>query len=180
MTKIIRVDELLREMVTFAGDNRKFCDKTGMKQSNLSNYLSNKSQMKPRTFLKYAFKLFGEPPAFRILAQYQKPVPKWPTNDFKNSAGVYAFYDSAFRIIYFGKAKDFYSEIRQRLSMPATNIRIPGRTERPLFRDITHYISAFEIVRGDPDFRHDVEILVLHALVNSALNKNVGNFKRTC
>jgi hypothetical protein len=45
-------------------------------------------------------------------------------------------------------------------------------------REITKYVSAYKIVRGDETFRHDIEVFGLRFLVNNTFNKNGGSFKR--
>jgi predicted ArsR family transcriptional regulator len=47
------------------------------------------------------------------------------------------------------------------------------------FREIATYLSAYAIIRGDADFRHDVEAFGLRIMVNNTFNKNGAAFKRT-
>ncbi|MCA9772719.1 MAG: hypothetical protein KC466_09955 [Myxococcales bacterium] len=93
-------------------------------------------------------------------------------------SGVYALYDSAMRIIYFGKATNLYTEVRQTLNRAVQEVRPWTGAKNLQFKDISSYLSAYSLSRGDRDFRHDVEAFALRLLVNNTFNKKGAGFKR--
>ncbi len=171
--------EFLTKLVDWAGGRSAFCRLTNIRPPNLSAYLSGAKSISWKRLELAARHVFGEPPAFVPLVEgwdMSKGLPK--VSQVGHEPGIYSFFDSARRTIYFGKATDLYAEIRQTLRRKATGIR-DFRGKRNLqFKTITAYLSAFRIIRGDADFRHDVENLGLNVLVNSTLNKHGGRFKR--
>jgi len=60
----------------------------------------------------------------------------------------------------------------------STEVRPWTGTRNLKFKTIANYLSAFDMPRGDADYRHDVEAFVLRILVNNTFNKNIGTFKR--
>jgi hypothetical protein len=83
------------------------------------------------------------------------------------------------RLLYCGRAKSLRKEVNQTLRRDAKGIRTwPGHGS-PRFSDLAAYLSPYRIVRGDSDFLHDAEALVLRLSVNNTLNANRGHFKRT-
>jgi hypothetical protein len=93
--------------------------------------------------------------------------------------GVYALFDSARRAVYFGKATDLYAEVRQTLSREVSHVKSPVSAKKLHFKDVSAYLSAYRIPRGDGTFRHDLESLVLRVMRNNTFNKNFGKFTRT-
>ena len=91
--------------------------------------------------------------------------------------GLYAFFDSAMRVIYFGKATNLYKELRQTWQRRVSAVR-PWSNHKVQFKDVAAYVSAYEITRADSKFRHDTEALVLRILVNNTFNNNRGKFIR--
>jgi hypothetical protein len=168
--------EFLERLVDWAGSRREFCDATSIKASNLTSYLNGSKRLSWDRLEKAARHLLGRPPAFKPLVQGNPGLPTLA--QVGRVTGVYAFFDSGMRVIYFGKATDLYAEIRQTWNREVTAVR-PWLKGKLKFRDVTAYISAYEVVRGDADFRHDVEALGLRILMNSTLNKRRGTFKRT-
>ena len=82
------------------------------------------------------------------------------------------------RTLYYGKAANLYTEVRQTLGRRIKEVR-PWTGARNLsFLDITTYISAYGIERGDVDFRHDIETLCHKLFVNNTFNIKSGDFKR--
>jgi hypothetical protein len=68
--------------------------------------------------------------------------------------------------------------VRQTLGCKVGEVK-PWTGARNLrFRDVTAYVSAYEIKRGEATFRHDVEALGLRLFVNNTYNRNHGGFKR--
>jgi hypothetical protein len=99
--------------------------------------------------------------------------------DLPKVAGIYAFFDSAMRAVYYGKATNLYAEVRQTLRRKIKEVRPWTGAKNLAFSHITTYISAYEIVRGDGDFRHDLEALFHRVFVNNTFNIKSGDFKRT-
>jgi hypothetical protein len=118
----------------------------------------------------------------RALVERQ-PIPvglKMPAA-LNGRAGVYALFSSSGTILYFGKATDLRVEIKQTLQrMTTTGFVLEGvKNGKHAFRTIATRYSAFAICRGDSDFRHDVEALILRMVINDTFNRNLGHFKRT-
>ena len=86
------------------------------------------------------------------------------------SAGVYILYDSAPNVIYVGQAMNFAAEVRQTLKR-----KISTNGFGPDFGMIAKYISLYEI--ENKTLRHNIEVLLIRALINQTYNKNIGHFK---
>lgn len=98
--------------------------------------------------------------------------------------GIYAFYDSAGRVIYVGKTvkgnADLYREIRQRLKglSKQTIYHRSGnklRKSRIQYGRITRGLSAYEV--KDIEAIHNLEVLLLRTFANDHRNSNLGHFK---
>ncbi|MBD3648235.1 MAG: hypothetical protein HUJ31_12470 [Pseudomonadales bacterium] len=173
--------EYLEKLVEWAGDRSEFCRLTGVTPANLAAYLGGSKRVSWKWLHNATRGVCGEPPAFiPILEGYdlwvndlpdQKAMPKTP--------GVYALYDSAMRILYFGRASSLYSEVRQTLKRKVAEVRPWSGKKNLTFEDISAYVSAYIIARGDSEYVHDLESFVLRMLVNNTFNKNSGYFKRT-
>jgi hypothetical protein len=174
------LDHLAR-LVDWAGGRAAFCEQTGIRQQNLSAYLNGTKRISWQRLESATRAIFGTPPAF---------VPALEMHDLKSGGapsvaeigrnpGVYALFDSAYRVVYFGKATDLYAEIRQTLDRKVTHVKSPLSAKAVKFRDIAAYLSAYRTPRGDVTFRHDLESLVLRVVRNSTFNKNFGHFTRT-
>ena len=82
------------------------------------------------------------------------------------------------RLIYYGKATNLRAEVRQTLGRKVDEIH-PWTGQRNItFRQISAFLSAYRIQRGDAAFRHDIEALGLRLLVNNTFNRNGAVFKR--
>jgi hypothetical protein len=173
--------EFLARLVEWAGGRQKFCRLTAIHHGNLSDYLNGKKSITWKRLEAAARHVCGEPPAFEPLVEgwdlWTNGVPK--RAQLTTDAGVYALYDSAMRTIYFGKAGNLDFEIRQTLKRDAPGVRHFTGHRKLKFEYVAVYLSAYRIIRGDADFRHDVEALGLKVLVNSTLNRRGAIFKRT-
>lgn len=172
--------EFLDRLVDWAGGRGPFCDLTGVASSNLANYLN--SNVKPPSWSwleRRARQVLGQPPAFIPLVEGHdlSSKPRLPT--LPRTGGIYALFDSAMRVVYFGKATSLYSEIRQTLRRPVKEVRPWTGKKNLKFQDIAAYLSAYEIARGDAKFRHDVEAVGLRLFVNNTFNTKGANFKRS-
>lgn len=187
MGRLPATAEYLKRLVKWAGGRNKFCALTGIKPQNLTAYVhANRARRRNVSWarLQSATKaVFGIPPAFAPVLegfdylQQGRPsihlLPRVP--------GIYAFFDSAMRVIYWGKAKDLYAEVGQTLARPVakgTPWRGAGTRRIPL-KQVTKYISAYTIARSDATFRHDLEALVLRVIRNNTYNSNRGHFTRS-
>ena len=93
--------------------------------------------------------------------------------------GLYGLFDSAMRLVYLGKATNLRTEVKQTLGRGIGGKIRPWTGARNLkYRQVSAFISAYEIRRGDPDFRHDIEAFGLRLFVNNTFNTNGASFKR--
>ncbi len=164
----------------WSGGRAKFCAKTGVRASNLSAYLAGTKKISFDRLESATKKVFGEPPAFQpVVEGFNVAISGLPTiAQLPKEPGIYALYDSAMRVIYFGKATSLYMEVRQTLKRAVAEVRPWTGNKNLTFKDITTYLSAYRITRGDGKFIHDIEALGLRILVNNTFNKNGGSFKR--
>ena len=173
--------EFLAKIVEWAGGNTEFCRLTGIKHSNLSSYLNGTKSLSWKRLRTATEHAFGEPPAFDPVVEgydvIQNGIPT--TTVLPKEPGIYAFYDSAMRIIYYGRATSLYAEVRQTLNRKVAEVRPWTGAKNLSFKDITAYMSAYRIRRGDSSFIHDIEAFGLRLLVNNTFNKKGGQFKRT-
>lgn len=172
--------EYLERLVVWAGGRAAFCASTGITQPNLSSYLNGNKPVAWKRLKKATSQVFGTPPAFvPILEGYDLVANGLPSlRDLGRVPGIYGLFDSAMRVLYYGKATSLYAEIRQTLGRKVAEVRPWTGNNILTLREITAYVSAYAIERGDDAFRHDVEVLGLRFLVNNTFNKRGGNFKR--
>jgi len=173
--------EYLERLVDWAGGRRKFCNLTGILAPNLSDYLSGNKRISWKRLQSATKHVFGQPPAFiAVVEGYDVQAEGMPSlKVLPRDPGLYALYDSAMRIIYYGKAASLYAEVRQTLSRKIAEVRPWTGVKDLTFLEITTYISAYKINRGDADYRHDLEAFGLRLLVNNTFNKKGGTFKRS-
>jgi hypothetical protein len=172
--------EFLQRLVNWSGGNVTFCKLTGIKQPNLSDYLSGKKPISWKRIQKCTSHVFGQPPAIQpIIEGFDINAKGLPTvTDLPHERGLYGLFDSAMRLLYYGKATDLYAEVRQTLGRKVAEVR-PWTGKKDLtFHTITKFVSAYRIIRGDADFIHDLEAFGLRLVVNNTFNKNGGSFKR--
>lgn len=172
--------EFLNRLIEWADGRKEFMRLTGVRSGNLSAYCHGRKSVSWRWLQLAARRVYGEPPAFHpVIEGYDLLVKGLPTaSQLGKVRGVYALYDSAMRIIYYGKATSLYAEVRQTLNRHVREVRPWTGANNLRFRDITKYLSAYTVVRGDATFIHDLEFLGLRLLVNNTFNKRGGNFKR--
>jgi hypothetical protein len=171
--------EFLEKLVEFAGSRSAFCRVTRIQQPNLTAYLNATKPISWRRLKSAAGQVFGEPPAFvpitegHDLRQNPRLAEILPAEE-----GVYGLFDSTMRLIYYGKATNLRAEVRQTLRRRVDEVH-PWTGRRNLtFRQISAFLSAYRIARGDAAFRHDIEALGLRLLVNNTFNRNGAFFKR--
>jgi len=172
--------EHLERLVDWAGGHAAFCRQTGILPPNLCAYLGGTKSISWERLRRANEHVFGCPPAFLpVIEGYDLRANGFPSpRTLPQTAGLYALYDSAMRLLYCGKAKSLRTEVNQTLRRCAKGIKTwPGQGS-PRFGDLAAYLSAYRIVRGDRTFLHDAEALVLHLAVNNTLNTNKGHFKR--
>lgn len=172
--------EYLERLVEWSGGRKSFVNSTNIAPGNLSDYLSGKKSISWARLRRCNEQVFGESPAFVPLIEGHDFIKKGKPLKSKltGGPGVYALFDSAMRVLYYGKATNLFTEVGQTLKRHVKEVRPWTGSKNLKFRDITRYISAYSIVRGDSDFRHDVETLCHKFFVNNTFNKNSGQFKR--
>ena len=172
--------EYLERLVGWAGGRTSFLRLTGISPPNLTSYLNGSKNITWDRLRKAASHVYGEPPAFIPIFEGYDLASGLPTLDeIGKVPGIYAFFDSAMKVIYFGKAASLYEEVRQTLKRKVAEVRPWTGAKDLTFREITRYCSAYEIARSDASFRHDVEALGLRIMVNNTFNKNGATFKRS-
>jgi hypothetical protein len=173
--------EYLNRLIEWAGGRPIFRQLTGITAGNLHAYENGGKTITWKRLRRCNEQIFGVAPAF---------IPIIEGYDFKSDGapsaaelpavpGIYGFFDSARRIIYYGKATNLYAEVRQTLNRHAKAVKSFTGARNLRFRDLTYYVSAYRIARGDADFRHDVEALCHKLFVNNTYNRNSGNFTRS-
>jgi hypothetical protein len=172
--------EYLERLVKWAGGRADFCQLTSIRASNLSSYLAGTKSISWKRLRNATRSVFGEPPAFvPVVEGYDFRLNGVPTLAIvPREPGLYALYDSAMRVIYYGRATSLYAELRQTLNRHVAEVRPWTGAKNLTFRAITAYISAYKIARGDSIFVHDLEAFGLKLLVNNTFNKNGAQFKR--
>jgi hypothetical protein len=171
--------EYLDRLVEFAGGRRQFCRLTGIRQPNLTAYLNASKAISWKRLRSATSQVFGEPPAFvPIVEGHNLNYSSSLATALPRDAGLYALFDSAMRLIYYGKAANLRVEVQQTLRRRVGEVRPWTGKRNLIFREISTYLSAYTIARGDAVFRHDVEALGLRLLVNNTFNRNGAKFRR--
>jgi hypothetical protein len=172
--------EYLERLVEWAGGKLEFCRLSGIRPGNLTDYLQGRKSIAWKRLKAATQQVFGEPPAFCPVVEghdlFKDGVPKLST--LPNEAGLYAFFDSSMRLIYFGKASSLNTEVKQTLGRHVAEVKPWSGAKNLKFSHISAFLSAYTIARGDSTFRHDVEALGLRLFVNNTFNKNSASFKR--
>jgi hypothetical protein len=172
--------EYLLRLVDWAGGKKTFCSLTKITPSNLSDYLRGGKTIAWKRLHTATSQVFGVPPAFvALLEGHDLETHGLPTlSKLPKEPGIYGLFDSAMRVLYYGKATSLYAEVRQTLGRKVAEVRPWSGSKNLTLREITKYISAYTIARSDEAFRHDVEAFGLRFLVNNTFNKNGATFKR--
>lgn len=170
--------ELLQTLIDWAGGDASFRDATGIRIPDQRHYVNGTKSISLKRLRRAAEQVFGTPPAF-VPEVERQPLPDSLPGSLNGKPGLYAFFSSSGSLVYFGKATNLYAEINQTLKRNTPSILFRGTTKtQHKFRDVTKFYSAYHVPRGDSDFRHDVEALVLRAVLNDTFNVRVGYFKR--
>jgi hypothetical protein len=170
--------EYLEKLVGWAGGPRQFCALTDIQRSNLTAYLNSSKSISWKRLQRATEQVLAVPPAFVAIKEGQPYSAGTSLKFLPTTEGLYALFDSAMCLLYFGKAKNLRAEVRQTLGRKVGEVK-PWTGGRNLtFKDVSSYISAYEVKRGDANFRHDVEALGLRLFVNNTYNRNHGAFKR--
>ena len=147
----------------------------GKEPSNVSQYLSGTKKVGKRTLCGAVYHL-GEWQVRPLLEL--RPLPR-PLTSIPQTPGIYSFYDSSASLIYVGQALQLRAEITSALNR-ATNFPIrrgPRLSLKayPRYRDITQYISVYEV--PSQRLRHNLEALLLRIFPNQSHNNKLGTFK---
>jgi hypothetical protein len=147
----------------------------GKRQTNVSQYLSGAKSVGKRT-LRGAVYHLGEWQVTPVLEV--RPLPS-PLTPIPQTPGVYSFYDSSASVIYVGQATRLRAEITSALNRE-TNFPVRHGPQlsvkrHPRYRDVTKYISAYEIPSAR--LRHNLEALLLSMFPNQSHNNKLGTFK---
>jgi hypothetical protein len=170
--------EVLRLVVNWAGSRDEFRRRSRIQHSNLSDYLNGRKPVGEKTLKKYVQSYFANEPIQPIRERHDsKDLQSLPA-----SSGLYAFFDSGKRLIYFGKATNLKTEIKQTLNRAAPkqlwNFRGDKAIyEAPKFKEITKYYSAYKVIPDSEDLRHHLESFVLRLALNLTLNQRTGKLR---
>jgi hypothetical protein len=172
--------EYLERLIKWAGGRKPFCQKTGIYAADVYSYLNGRKHVTWKRLHSATAQVFGEPPAILPKLEgwnlFEDGPPKFA--NISGEPGLYALFDSAMRVIYFGKTKNLYLEVRQTLRRHVAEVRPWTGKHNLRYADIASYLSAYTVARSDRALRHDLEVLVLRLLVNNTFNKNAGYFVR--
>src|SRR5688572_8824080 len=99
--------------------------KTGIRAPDISSYLNGVKRIEWKRLRRATEQVFGEPPAFVPVLEGWNLFENGPPRlaEIGSGPGVYAFYDSAMRVIYFGKATNLCAEVRQTLKRKVAEVR---------------------------------------------------------
>jgi len=171
--------EYLEKLVEFADGTAEFCRRTGIRPSNLRAYLEAQKSVSWKRLRRASEQVFGEPPAFVSVVEGHDLRSTPNVSFLPTGPGLYGLFDSAMRLVYLGKATNLRTEVKQTLGRGIGGKIRPWTGARNLkYRQVSAFISAYEIRRGDPDFRHDIEAFGLRLFVNNTFNTNGASFKR--
>jgi len=91
--------------------------------------------------------------------------------------GIYVFYDSAGNVVYFGKATNLKSEVKQsynrRSSFP-TRLGLDLKKSKQTFGSATKFLSLYRI--DNARIRKNFEAFLLRVFPNQTHNHNLGKF----
>ena len=91
-------------------------------------------------------------------------------------AGVYIFYSSSGGVLYVGKAKNLYKEIRQRLNRPLhfrISENMTGKGKTFCMAEVTKYLSAYQVPL---EACTNIEAFLIRAFANDHTNLKMENF----
>lgn len=152
-----------------------FARKLGKQASNVSNYMSGKSEpgiLFFRSALRHAFEWEVTPIVeVRTLKTHFRGLPKTP--------GVYCLYDSSGSVIYAGQATSLKAEIAQalnrRMNFPVRLGPKLSKKTHPRYSEVATHFSAYEV--RSARLRHNLEALLLRTFPNQSHNNKLGRFR---
>ena len=113
-----------------------------------------------------------------IARQEVEAIPK-KQSDLPEFGGVYILYDSAFNVLYIGKATNFRTEIwvaRNKSVRVGMRFGSDMKKSQPNIGKLAQYMSLYEI--SNKSLRHNIEALLIRVFINQTHNQNVGKFKK--
>jgi hypothetical protein len=155
-------------------DGGAFAHHIGKNPANVNSYLSGAKIPQKKVLLgatRHAFEWDVIPLVeVRALESHKRSVPPVP--------GIDALFDSSASVVYFGQALNLKSELNQalnrRCTFPVRRGPILARKDRPKYKDIASYVSAYQV--NSPRSRHNLEALLLRLFPNQSHNNKMGNF----
>jgi hypothetical protein len=172
--------ELLETLIDWAGGQPEFERLTKIRIGDQKHFLVANKTVAMKRLKRAASEVFKPPPppSFKALVE-RAAVPSSLPKYLSGTAGVYGLFASDGRLIYFGKATNLRAEIAQTLSRWTPKVLVQGTSKRQYkFSELAEYYSAYEVVGGDPKFRHDLESLVIRCIRSGSLNGVGGHFQR--
>lgn len=170
--------EFLERLIDWAGTPARFRQLTGINAPNLTDYRSGKKPIAWKRLRTAAAQVTGLP-AFHAILERHDVSGGFPTLALlPNVPGLYAFFDSTLKPIYWGKATKLNAEMRQTWNRVISAKKATGPLRGKKFRDVVQYVSAYRVERTDRPLRHDLESIGLRVFKDTLLNANSGEFQR--
>ena len=121
--------EYLEKLVEWAGERTEFCRRTGILAPNLAAYLNGSKSISWRRLETARAEVFGEPPAIVPVVEGHDLRREPSLTILPKGGGIYGLFDSAMRLVYYGKAVNLRAEVGQTLKSKVREV-VPGRQRR--------------------------------------------------
>jgi hypothetical protein len=147
----------------------------GKKQTNLLQYL-NGAIPTGRMAVQSAIRHLAE---WRLTPRQEVQLLPNKMTFIPEAGGIYALFDSAGNALYVGQATNLRAEIVQtlgrRANFPVRRGPNLSKKQRPKYRELVHFLSAYEV--PSPRLRHNLEALILRIFPNQSHNNKLGKFR---
>ncbi len=175
---ILSRNDFLEDVFHISGlSQREFADRCCQPQSNISAYFNKGKPLGARALKNCLENYYGWP----VIVHREIAPFGGDFSDFPKVPGIFIFYDSAVRVIYFGKAgklnnlqkeaKQAYNRISSFSVWMGTNLGYQWRK----IGDFVKFVSLYEI--QNDRIRHNFEVFLLHVFPGQSHNYNKGYFK---
>jgi len=155
-------------------NNRRLGKLTGKKEANVSAYLGGAKPVGD-SVLRSAMKHLSE----WGVAEDQTMLPVEKKGNIGAHPGIYLIYDSAGNCVYIGQASNLKTEVNLRLRSKKLRHGIwrsnPLRRKRHTIEEVAAFVSTFRV--DSPRLRHNLEALLLRAVINQTQNSKLGRFR---